>query len=442
MNEESYDHSEITPIGITDWRNTKQPFGIKDNDRLGHIYAIGKTGVGKSTLLENMAISDIEKGKGIALIDPHGDIAEDILHYIPKGRINDVIYFNAGDIEFPIGFNPLKAVHPNYHHLVASGLIGTFKKIWADSWGPRLEYILRYSLLTLLNYPDATLLDIQPLLTDKAFREQVLYKVTSPHIQSFWLKEFEKYSPTLKAEAIAPILNKVGLFSTSLPLRNIVGQKTRSFRMQQLLDEGKILIANLPKGTIGEDASSLLGSMIITSIQLAALHRAKQDAHTRKPFYLYIDEAHSFLSLSLADILAEARKYKLSLFLTHQYIEQLHEKIRSAIFGNVGTIISFRVGAEDAEYLVKEFSPTFNESDLVHLPKYSMYLKLMIDGATSKPFSAITKATKAINNSFKQEVINTSRKKYGRSRDEVEKEFADRYENIENKNDGQQILLF
>lgn len=382
------EHSEITPIGITNFRNQRQRFGIKDKDRLGHIYVIGKTGVGKSTLLENMAISDIERGKGLGIIDPHGDIAKDILQYIPKHRMNDLIYFNATDIEHPVAFNPLSEVPHNFHHLVASGLVSTFKKIWADSWGPRLEYILRFALLTLLEYPEATLLDIQPLLVNRDFRKHALLYVSNHHINSFWENEFEKYSPSLRSEAISPILNKIGLFQTSIPLRNIVGQKRSSFRMQRVLDNGKIFIANLSKGEIGEDASSLLGSMLVTSIQLAALHRATQEEHARKPFYLYVDEMHSFISLSFASILAEARKYGLSLFLTHQYLEQVDERIQAAIFGNVGTIISFRVGANDAEILEKEFYPVFIKDDFINLPKYEMYLKLMIDGATSHPFSA------------------------------------------------------
>ncbi len=380
----------ITPIGITNFRNQHTPFGIKDVDRLRHIYVIGKSGTGKSTLLKNMAMSDIERGNGLCVIDPHGDVAESLMQSIPEERMKDIIYFNPKDLDRPIAFNPLHGIHPNYHHLVASGLISTFKKIWADSWGPRLEYILRFCLLTLLEYPDATLLDIQPLLTDREFRDHVLKYVTNEYTLDYWRNEYAKYSPTLRNEAITPILNKVGIFRTSLPLKNIVGQKVRGIRMQQVMDEGKILICNLSKGEIGEDASAILGSIIVTSIQLAALHRAKQPEHTRKPFYLYVDEIHTFVSLSFADILAEARKYGLGLFLTHQYIDQLHEKIRSAIFGNVGTIISFRVGATDAEYLAKEFYPVFNESDFVHLPRYAMYLKLMIDGTTSQPFSAET----------------------------------------------------
>jgi hypothetical protein len=385
----------IAPIGITNFRNKHQPFGIKENDRMGHMYVIGKTGTGKSTLLLNMAISDIEHGKGCGIIDPHGDLSEKLLEYIPVNRVKDVIYFNPADTEHAIAFNPLHGVHPKYHHLVASGLISTFKKIWAESWGPRLEHILRFTLLTLLEYPDATLLDIQPLLTNPDFRQHVLHYVQNQYTLAFWKNEFDKYSPNLRSEAISPIINKTSLFQTSIPLRNIVGQKISSFRMQQVLDNSKILIANLSKGKIGEDASTLIGSVLVTAISLSALYRAHQPEHTRKPFFLFIDEAHSFITRSFADILSEARKYRLGLFLAHQYIEQLQEDIRLSIFGNVGTLISFRVGAKDAESLSKEFYPVFGESDLINLSKYSMYIKLMIDGQTSQPFSASTISLKS-----------------------------------------------
>lgn len=408
MEQKSYEENEITPIGVTDWRHIKQSFGIKDKDRLGHIYVIGKTGVGKSTLLETMAISDIEKGKGMGLIDPHGDLCDHILHYIPKERIKDVIYFNPA--EYPIAFNPLANIDPKYQHLAAAGIISTLKKIWSDSWGVRLEHILRFSLLTLLEYRNATLLDIQPLLTNPLFRHTVLTYVTSKHLLDFWHNEFDKYSPAFRSEAIAPILNKVGLFVASEPLRNTVGQRKESIQIKQIM-EGKILLVNLSKGKLGEDASTLLGSMLVTAFQLAALSRSAQDTHTRTPFYLYIDEAHSFISLSFGDILAEARKYGLSLFLAHQYIEQFHEKIRSAIFGNVGTMIVFRVGAADSEYLAKEFHPIFKEDDLVNLPKYSMYIKLMIDGATSRPFSATTVPVEMWERSNKDLVLIAAQKK-------------------------------
>lgn len=382
--------SGITPLGITNYRNTNKRFGIKDKDRLQHIYCIGKSGTGKSTLLKSMAISDIQRGNGLCVIDPHGDVAKDLLNHIPKERVNELIYFNATDTDNPIAFNPLHGIPLKYRHLVASGLISAFKKIWHESWGPRMEYIMRHALLTLLEMPEATLLDIQPLLTDKAFRQRSLLFISQKHIFSFWQNEFDRYSPAFRNEAISPILNKVGLFTTSTPLRNIVGQKTTSFRLRQVMNESKILICNFSKGEIGEDASTLLGSMLVTSIQLAAMHRAKDPEDSRIPFYTYIDECHSFITLSFADILAEARKYGLSLFLCHQYIEQLDERVRAAVFGNVGTIISFRVGAIDAEYLAREFYPVFDERDLANLPRFSMYLKLMIDGTASEAFSAKT----------------------------------------------------
>ncbi len=381
---------DFTPIGRVNFRNDDRVFGIKDKDRLCHIYCIGKSGTGKSTLLLNMAISDIERGNGFCVIDPHGDVAETLLKYIPHDKKEDVIYFNPADLDHPIAFNPIKNVHPNFYYLVCSGLLSTFKKIWSESWGPRLEHILRFSLLTLLEYRNATLLDIQPLLTNKEFRNEVLTYIETKEVLRFWYDEFEKYTPSFRSEAIAPILNKVGIFSSSPVLRNIVGQKTTSFHMQKVMDEGKIFIANLGKGKLGEDISSLLGCMLVNTIQLTALYRAKQEEHTRRPFYLYIDECHSFITNSISDILAESRKYGLGLFLANQYVEQLKDEIRSAIFGNVGTLICFRVGATDAEYLAKEFEPVFTEIDLVNLPRYSMYLKLMIDGATSLPFSAST----------------------------------------------------
>lgn len=425
--------SPITPIGITNFRNTNQPFGIKDNDRFGHIYCIGKTGTGKSTLLLNMAISDIERGHGICVIDPHGDIAETILNYIPKERIQDVLYFNPKDLDYPISFNPLYKIKPAYHHIAVSGLIATFKKIWIDSWGPRLEYILRFALHTLLDYPKATLLDIQPLLTDFMFRNKVLSYNTNSYIHQFWRNEFDKYSPALKAEAITPILNKVGIFATSQLLRNIVGQKGHSIQIGELMDNKKIIIANLSKGELGEDATSLLGSMLITSIQLTAVARSSQPETHRTPFYVYVDEMHSFVSLSFTDILAEARKYKLSLFLTHQYAGQVHEKILSAIIGNVGTLICFRVGSEDALKLKYEFAPLFSETDLIALPRFTMYIKLMIEGATSKPFSAKTIALKETIQSYKQEIIQTSRKLFSRYYELVEDEMTEAEQEIKQK---------
>lgn len=425
--------NDITYIGITNYRNQNTRFGIKQKDRGGHIYCIGKTGVGKSTLLLNMAISDIAHGRGVGIIDPHGDISETILDYIPKERIKDVIYFNGCDTDFPISFNPLSNVDENHRYIVASNLVGTLKKIWVESWGPRLEHILRNSILTILHYPDASLLDIQPLLTNIDFRNEVLHYVTDTTLLNFWYKEFYAMPPALKAEAISPIINKIGLFQTHPLIRNIVSQKTSSFSIADVMNQKKIFIANLSKGALGEDGTQLLGSLLVTQFQTAALGRANQPITTRLPFYLYIDEMHSFVTLSFADILAESRKYELSLFLTHQYIDQLHEKILAAILGNVGTLICFRIGASDAKVLEQEFSPVFNSEDLVRLPRYAIYLKLLIDGTTSQPFSATTIPFQPKKISYKEQIISQSRMNYGkdvnvvkakRKQDSFEKEGA------------------
>ena len=415
-------NNPITPFAITNYRDIKKRFGIKKKNRQGHMYIIGKTGTGKSTLLENMIISDINAGNGLALLDPHGDLAEDVLHFIPKRRVEDVIYFNPADMEHPIPFNPLESVEKDFHHLVTSGLISVFKKVWHEFWGPRLEHILRHSILTLLEYPQSTILDIPRLLADRDFRRQVLVSVTHQQVREFWFGEFEKYSAWLRSEAISPILNKIGQFLTSIPLRNIVGQSKNTFDLRKVMDEGKILLVNLAKGKIGEDNCSLLGAMMVTKIQLAALSRADLPEQKRKSFYMYVDEIHSFMTLSFADILSEARKYGLNLILTHQYIEQLDEKIRAAIFGNVGTIISFRVGVDDAKYLAREFHPVFNETDLVNLPNYNVYLKLMINGVTSRAFSAFTLVRPQREISYKKKIIETSRKIYAKPRKDVERE--------------------
>ena len=416
------DKNPITSFAVTNYRDIRQRFGIKEKNRQGHMYIIGKTGTGKSTMIQNMVISDIKTGKGLALIDPHGDLAKEMLHFIPKRRIGEVIYFNSADLDYPIAFNPLEKVHPDYHHLVASGLISVLKKVYFEFWGPRLEHILRHSILTLLEIPQSTLLDLSRLLTDKEFRKGVLERVTNPQVRDFWLFEFEKYSVWLRSEAISPILNKIGQFLTSIPIRNIIGQKENTFDLRKVMDEGKILVVNLAKGEIGEDSCALLGAMMVTKIQLVALSRADLSEKKRRPFYLYVDEIHNFLTLSFADILSEARKYGLNLILAHQYIEQLDDKIRAAIFGNVGTIVSFRVGAEDAKYLAREFHPVFDETDLVNLPNYHIYLKLMINGVTSRAFSATTLSPPEPKTSHREEIIRLSRKRYGRPRNEVEKE--------------------
>jgi type IV secretory pathway TraG/TraD family ATPase VirD4 len=435
------EQNKITPLAVTNWRDIRKIFGIKEKNRRGHMYLIGKTGTGKSSLIANMAISDMRSGNGIGVIDPHGDLVQTLLSHVPKERIKDVVYFNPGDIEYPIAFNPLHKVSLDYQHLVVSGLISVFKKIWFEFWGPRLEHILRHSLLTLLEYPDATLLDIPKLLTNPVFRAKVLYKLTNHQVREFWVNEFDKYSAWLRSEAVSPILNKMGQFLTSLPLRNIVGQAESSFKMRSVMDEGKILLVNLSKGTIGEDNSSLLGSLLVTMIYLAALSRSNIPEEKRKSFYLYVDEFHNFVSLSFADILSESRKYGLHLVLAHQYISQLHEKVRGAVFGNVGTMISFRVGIEDAITLAREFRPVFDEQDLINLPNHHIYLKLMIDGMTSQPFSGVTLPLPTERLLDKKEIISESRSRYGETRSEVERSLVSKYISTYPKNNSQQSLF-
>lgn len=413
---------EIAVFAQTTFRNQFKKFGIKTDDRRRHMYLIGKTGMGKSTIQENMIVGDIRAGHGLAVVDPHGDLAEKIIEYIPSNRIQDVVYFNPSDIDYPIAFNVLEQVDPHLRHLVASGLLGVFQKLWADSWGPRLEYILRNTILAILDFPGSTLLGVVRMLSDKSYRKRVVANIKDPVVKAFWEKEFASYADKFASEAVSPIQNKVGQFLSSSLMRNIIGQVRSSFNIREIMDQGKILIMNLSKGRIGEDNSALLGAMMITKIQLAAMSRVDVPEKERKDFYLYIDEFQNFSTDSFANILSEARKYHLNLILAHQYIEQLSEKVKPAVFGNVGTIIAFRVGAADAEELAKEFAPVFTEEDLVNLPKYEMYLKLMIDGVASSPFSA--KGLPPLSDEEKtnnvDQVIAYSREKYASSRAEVE----------------------
>jgi CxxC-x17-CxxC domain-containing protein len=416
--------STITPFAMTNFRNEKRKFGIKEDDRRRHMYIIGKTGMGKSVLMENLVYSDIVNGHGLCHVDPHGDSAELIVDCIPSNRINDVIYFNPADIDYPIAFNVLEKVEPKYRHLVASGLVGVFKKIWADSWGPRLEYLLRNTILALLDYPDSTLLGVNRMLVDNEYRRKVVQKIQDPVVKMFWMDEFTKYGQQFLTEAIAPIQNKVGQFLSTSLIRNIVGQVKSSINLREIMDEGKILILNMSKGRIGEDAAALLGAMLITKIQLSAMSRVDIAEADRKDFYLYVDEFQNFVTDSFADILSEARKYHLCLTMGHQYIEQLGEVVKPAVFGNVGTIVTFRVGAEDAEFLVKEYSPTFEEEDLVNLPKYNIYLKLMIDGVASDPFSAQTLPPISKITHTTERIIKNTRERYTKSREIVEDKIA------------------
>jgi len=379
-------NTDINFFGETNFRNIKNKFGIRLDDRRRHLYVIGKTGMGKTAMLQNMAIQDIQNGKGVGFVDPHGEAAEELLDFIPSSRINDVIYVNPADLDYPIAFNVMESVGLEHRHLVASGLMGVFKKIWPDVWSARMEYILNNSILALLEYPGSTLLGVNRMMSDPEFRSKVVAKITDPVVKSFWVNEFARYNQRYETEATAAIQNKVGQFISAPLIRNIIGQVKSTINMREIMDQGKILILNLSKGRIGEDNSTLLGALLITKIQLAAMSRVDMPEKDRKDFFLYVDEFQNFATESFANILSEARKYRLALILAHQYIAQMDETVRDAVFGNVGTLISFRVGAEDAEYLEKEFVPEFLAQDIVNLANYNIYLKLMIDDWLVGPF--------------------------------------------------------
>ncbi len=410
----------ITPFAVTNFRNLSRKFGIKLDDRRRHMYLIGKSGAGKSVMLENMIASDIRAGFGLAVVDPHGDLVEKVLDIIPSSRVNEVVYFNPSDVDYPVAFNPLESVDPKYRHLVASGLIGVFKKIWADSWGPRLEYILRNAILSMLEYPGSTLLGITRILVDKYYRKKVLEKVSDPVVRSFWIDEYDNYNEKFRTEAISPIQNKIGQFLSSSIIRNIVGQPKSTLDLREIIDSKKILLMDLSKGRLGEDNSALLGAMMITKLQLAAMSRIDTPEEERQDFMLYVDEFQNFATESFATILSEARKYRLDLIIAHQYIEQLGDEVKAAVFGNVGTMVVFRIGSEDAEFLETEFDPTFTPADLVALPNYHIYIKLMVDGVTSAPFSATTLPPVSIRTNNRDKVIRVSRERYAKNRAAVE----------------------
>lgn len=422
MSHGHHNPDEITVFGETNFRNQQRRFGIKTDDRRRHMYLIGKTGMGKSTTLENMIIDDIRKGYGVGFVDPHGDTAEKILDYVPSNRVNDIVYINPADSDFPVAFNILETIDPRYKHLIASGLMGVFKKLWPDVWSARMEYILNNTLLALLDYPGSTMLGINRMLADKAYRLKVVSKIQDPVVKAFWVDEFARYNERYASEAIAPIQNKVGQFLSVALIRNIVGQVTSTINIRKIMDTGKILILNLAKGRIGEDNSRLMGGMFITKLQLSAMERVDTPEEERRDFYLYVDEFQNFATESFANILSEARKYRLDLILAHQYIEQLDEKVSAAVFGNMGTIACYRVGATDAEFLEKEFGPQFTAVDLVNLPKYHMYLKLMIDGLISEPFSAtgLPPLMPEELTGNKEKIIAVSRERYSRERASVE----------------------
>ena len=425
-------NNKVTYFAETDARHDHKKFGIKSADRSKHVYVIGKTGMGKSTLLENMAIQDIQNGEGLAFIDPHGGTAEKLLEYIPEERIKDVLYVAPFDMEYPVSFNIMEDVGSNKRHLVVNGLMSVFEKIWEDAWSARMAYILQNTLLALLEYPGATLLAVNRMYTDKEFRNKVVANVTDVSVKSFWVDEYAKYTDKYTQEATPAIQNKIGQFAGNPLIRNIIGQSKSSFDLREIMDKKKIMIVNLSKGRVGEGNARLLGSMLITKLYLAAMSRSDEKASRLAklpPFYLFVDEFQSFADRSFADILSEARKYKLNLTMAHQYIEQMEEEVRDAVFGNVGTMIVFRVGAYDADVLEKEFAPIFIAEDLVNLGLRQIYLKLMIDSVASLPFSATTMPPITPPEvSHADEIIEYSRKTFAKPRSEVEKHITSWHE--------------
>ncbi len=419
----------VTYFAATDSRGKRVPFGIKAKDRDRHMYVIGKTGMGKSTLLENLAIQDLQCGEGLAFIDPHGGTVERLLDYVPESRINDVVYFAPFDMDNPIAFNVMEDVGYDKRHLVVSGLMATFKKIWQDAWSARMEYILTNTLLALLEYPDATLLGVNRMYTDKEYRKRVIDNVKDPVVKDFWLKEFANYGDRYTQEATPAIQNKIGQFTGNPLIRNIIGQPKSSFDIREMMDDRKILLINLSKGLVGETNMRLLGSMLTTRIFLSAMSRAdtQPEQLRRLPaFYFYVDEFQNFANETFAEILSEARKYRLNLVIAHQYIEQMEEEVRDAVFGNVGTTVSFRVGPFDAETLETVFMPVFTKEDIVNLDRNQIYLSLMIDGVGSAPFSAVTlPPIEPPQASYRNEIIGASRKRFAAQRSKIEQAIMD-----------------
>ena len=388
--------SKVSYFAKTNGRQPHRLFGIHQSDRPFHVYLIGKTGTGKSSALETLALQDIACGRGVGVIDPHGDLVARLVAAIPESRKHDLIYLDAADPAQPYGYNPLRRIARDRIPLAASGLLEAFKKLWGRDWGVRMEHILRNSLYALLEYGEATLPDVLRILTDKAFQESVIAKVTNEQVLAFWRDEFPKYNPRYRQESISPIQNKVGAFLADPRLHRILTAPKVDLHIRHMLDERKIFLVNLGKGRLGEDSANLLGALLVTTISLAALSRAELPVERRKPFHLYIDEFQTYTTLSVATMVAELRKFGVALTLAHQHLHQLDLDVRHSVLGNVGTIIAFRLGPEDALLFSREFAPTFSAMDLVNLPNYHVYLKLMIDGAPSKPFSATTLKPEAL----------------------------------------------
>ncbi|MBQ6149724.1 type IV secretion system DNA-binding domain-containing protein [Candidatus Saccharibacteria bacterium] len=422
----------ISAFGLTNFRGINHQFGLQRIDRSRHVYIIGQTGAGKSGMLELLALSDVFYNQGYCIIDPHGDFAIDNLKFIPESRVQDVVYFNPADTAFPVAFNPLEISDPSRKPNICSEVIGVLKRMFGDSWGPRLEHILRYTLLALLDRPSTTLLDISRMLTDKEFRKETLNYCQDVTVLQFWKHEFGQWNEKQVNESIAPVLNKVGAFTANPIIRNIIGQPKSSFDIRKIMDEGKILVVNLSKGLIGEDNASILGAFLVTKVQLAAMSRSDiPRVEDRRPFYLYVDEFQNFATDSFAVILSEARKYGLNLTVANQYVAQMTDSVRDAVFGNVGTTISFRVSAEDAPILVKQFEPTFDASDLLQLNNRHFVISMIINGEKVPAFSATTLSIPSSPQDNFSAIVEYSRVRYGRPREEVEKEIKETIEQAE-----------
>ncbi|MDR0591608.1 MAG: type IV secretion system DNA-binding domain-containing protein [Candidatus Nomurabacteria bacterium] len=416
----------ISAFGLTNFRGINHQFGMLRRDRSRHVYIIGQTGAGKSGMLELFTLSDVYHNQGYAIIDPHGDFAINNMRFIPKERVQDVVYFNPADTMYPVAFNPLEVTDPNRKPNISSEVIGVLKRMFGDSWGPRLEYVLRYTILALLDRPNATMLDITRMLTDKDFRRDTLEYCKDVSVLQFWKAEFGQWGEKQVNEAIAPVLNKVGAFTANPIIRNIIGQPKSSFNIRQIMDEGKILVVNLSKGLIGEDNAAILGAFLVTKVQLAAMSRSDiPDIADRRPFYLYVDEFQNFATDSFAVILSEARKYGLNLTVANQYISQMTEPVRDAVFGNVGTMISFRVSADDAPMLAKQFEPQFEESDLLQINNRHFIINMIINGEKAPAFSATTLNIPVPQTDYSNTIIENSRRNYARGRAEVEREISE-----------------
>lgn len=420
----------VSAFGLTNFRGINHQFGMLRNDRSRHLYIIGQTGAGKSGTLELLALSDVFHNEGYAIIDPHGDFAVSNMRFIPERRIKDVVYFNPADTAYPVGFNPLEVTNPGQRLNISSEVIGVLKRMFGDSWGPRLEHILRFTLLALLERPSTTMLDITRMLTDKEFRKETLNYVTDTVVLQFWKAEFASWNEKFATEAIAPVLNKVGAFTANSIIRNIIGQPKSTFNIRQIMDEGKILVVNLSKGLIGEDNASILGSFLVTKIQLAAMSRSDiPNIKDRRPFYLYVDEFQNFATQDFATILSEARKYKLNLIVANQFVAQIEEDVKNAVFGNVGTLITFRVGVPDANFLQHEFAPVFTESDLTNIERFHVYIKTNVANEPIPAFSMdltrdVDKERAMMNQKVAQMIKELSTLKYGIPKDVVEAEMS------------------